>query len=227
MKVAVLFSGGKDSTYAAWIAQHQGWDVAALVSVLPKGIESLMFHFPNVRWTKIQAEAMGLPHRTIDAGQDELLGLREGLHETQEALGIDGLVTGAVASDYQKSRIDQICDMLGLKSFAPLWRKDPQILVNDLRSFGFKIILSGVGAAGLDESWLGQELTDRRWDLLEKVSKKHGIHLTGEGGEYETFVIDAPHFERRVSVDKTVNRWDGQSGYLVIEQASLVHKSAN
>ncbi len=227
MKVAVLFSGGKDSTYAAWIAQHQGWDVAALVSVLPKGVESLMFHFPNVRWTKIQAEAMGLPHRTIDAGQDELLGLREGLHETQEALGIDGLVTGAVASDYQKSRIDQICDMLGLKSFAPLWRKDPQILVNDLRSFGFKIILSGVGAAGLDESWLGQELTDRRWDLLEKVSKKHGIHLTGEGGEYETFVIDAPHFERRVSVDKTVNRWDGQSGYLVIEQASLVHKSAN
>jgi len=227
LKVAVLFSGGKDSTYAAWIAQHQGWDVAALVSVLPKGIESLMFHFPNVRWTKIQAEAMGLPHRTIDAGQDELLGLREGLHETQEALGIDGVVTGAVASDYQKSRIDQICDMLGLKSFAPLWRKDPQILVNDLRSFGFKIILSGVGAAGLDESWLGQELTDRRWDLLEKVSKKHGIHLTGEGGEYETFVIDAPHFERRVSVDKTVNRWDGQSGYLVIEQASLVHKSAN
>jgi ABC transporter with metal-binding/Fe-S-binding domain ATP-binding protein len=227
LKVAVLFSGGKDSTYAAWIAQHQGWDVEALVSVLPKGVESLMFHFPNVRWTKIQAEAMGLPHRTIDAGQDELLGLREGLHETQEALGIDGVVTGAVASDYQKSRIDQICDMLGLKSFAPLWRKDPQILVNDLRSFGFKIILSGVGAAGLDESWLGQELTDRRWDLLEKVSKKHGIHLTGEGGEYETFVIDAPHFERRVSVDKTVNRWDGQSGYLVIEQASLVHKSAN
>jgi len=227
LKVAVLFSGGKDSTYAAWIAQHQGWDVAALVSVLPKGVESLMFHFPNVRWTKIQAEAMGLPHRTIDAGQHELLGLREGLHETQEALGIDGLVRGAVARDYQKSRIDQICDMLGLKSFAPLWRKDPQILVNDLRSFGFKIILSGVGAAGLDESWLGQELTDRRWDLLEKVSKKHGIHLTGEGGEYETFVIDAPHFERRVSVDKTVNRWDGQSGYLVIERASLVHKSAN
>jgi ABC transporter with metal-binding/Fe-S-binding domain ATP-binding protein len=186
-----------------------------------------MFHFPNVRWTKLQAEAMGLPHRTIEAGQDELLGLQEGLHETKEALGIDGVVTGAVASDYQKSRIDQICDTLGLKSFAPLWRKDPQILVNDLRSFGFKIILSGVGAAGLDESWLGQELTDRRWDLLEEVSRRHGIHLTGEGGEYETFVIDAPNFERRVSVDKTVNRWDGQSGYLVIEQASLVHKSAN
>ena len=197
------------------------------MSVVPKGVESLMFHFPNVRWTRIQAEAMVLPHRTIKAGQDELLSLQEGLGRLHGELRIEGVVTGAVASDYQKSRIDQVCDTLGLKSFAPLWRKDPKILVNDLMSSGFRIILSGVGAAGLDESWLGQELTDERWALLEKVSRKHGIHLTGEGGEYESFVIDAPHFERRVSVDKTVNRWDGQSGYLVIEQASLVHKSAN
>jgi len=227
LKVAVLFSGGKDSTYATWIAQHQGWNVEALVSVLPMGVESLMFHFPNVYWTKIQAEAMGLSHRTIDVGRDELLSLQDGLRKLEDQLGIEGVVTGAVASDYQKSRIDQICDTLGLKSFAPLWRKDPKILVNDLISSGFRIILSGVGAAGLNESWLGQELTDQRWALLEEVSKKYGIHLTGEGGEYETFVIDAPNFERRVSVDKTVNRWDGQSGYLVIEQASLVHKSAN
>ena len=227
MKVAVLFSGGKDSTYATWIAEHQGWDVEALVTVFPKGVESLMFHFPNVRWTKIQAEAMGLSHRTIEADKDELLVLREGLDETREALGIDGVVTGAVASDYQKSRIDQICEALGLKSFAPLWHKEPKIIVNDLKTAGFKIILSGVGAAGLDESWLGQELTDQRWSTLEKLSKKYGIHLTGEGGEYETFVFDAPNFKDRVSIKKTHNRWDGQCGYLVIEQASLQHKPAN
>lgn len=197
------------------------------MSVLPRAVESLMFHFPNVRWTRIQAEAMGLRHRTIEAGRDELFSLHEGLGKLQGELGIEGAVTGAVASDYQKSRFDRICDGLRLRSFAPLWRKDPRILVNDLRSSAFKIILSGVGAAGLDESWLGQELTDQRWVLLEQLSRKHGIHLTGEGGEYETFVLDAPHFERRVSVDKTVNRWDGQSGYLVIEQASLVNKSAN
>ena len=227
MKVAVLFSGGKDSTYATWTAQRQGWNVEALVSVLPKGVESLMFHFPNVHWTKIQAEAMGLPHRTIDVGRDELLSLQDGLRKLAHQLGIEGVVTGAVASDYQKSRIDQICETLGLKSFAPLWHKDPKILVNDLRVAGFKIILSGVGAAGLDESWLGQELTDERWSTLEKLSKKHGIHLTGEGGEYETFVLDAPHFNNRISIEKTHYEWDGQSGYLVIEQASLMHKSAN
>ena len=227
MKLAVLFSGGKDSTYATWVAEHQGWDVEALVSVLPTGVESLMFHFPNVRWTRIQAEAMGLPHRTIEAGKDELSSLLEGLDRIRDTLGIDGVVTGAIASDYQKSRIDQICDTLGMKSFAPLWHKDPTILVTDLRAAGFKIILSGVGAAGLDKSWLGQELTDERWAVLEKLSKKHGIHLTGEGGEYETFVLDAPHFINRINIEKTHYEWDGQSGYLVIEQASLMHKSAN
>ncbi len=197
------------------------------MSVLPKSVESLMFHFPNVHWTKIQAEAMRLPHRSIEVGKDELLSLQRGLHTIQAELGVDGVVTGAVASDYQKSRIDRVCDTLGLKSFAPLWRKDPKILVNDLRSSGFRIILSGVGAAGLDESWLGQELTTQRWALLEKVSRKYGIHLTGEGGEYETFVIDAPNFEKRVSVDKIASQWDGQSGHLIIERARLQGKSAN
>jgi len=227
LKVAVLFSGGKDSTYATWVAEHQGWDVEALVSVLPRGVESLMFHFPNARWTRIQAEAMGLPHYTIEAGQDELLSLQEGLDKTRDTLGIDGVVSGAVASDYQKSRIDQICDTLGVKSFAPLWHKDPKILVNDLKAAGFKIILSGVGAAGLDKSWLGQELTDERWVTLGKLSRTHGIHLTGEGGEYETFVLDAPHFNNPIIIEKTHYEWDGQSGYLIIEQASLKHKSAN
>jgi len=170
---------------------------------------------------------MGLPHRTIKAGQDELSSLREGLDRMREELGIDGVVTGAVASDYQKSRIDQISDTLGIKSFAPLWHKDPRKLVYDFKAAGFKIILSGVGAAGLDKSWLGQELTDERWATLEKLSRKHGIHLTGEGGEYETFVLDAPHFKNRISIEKTRYEWDGQSGYLVIEEASLQHKLAN
>jgi diphthine-ammonia ligase len=227
LKVAVLFSGGKDSTYATWIAQHQGWDVSALVTILPKGVDSLMFHFPSARLTRLQAEAMALSHSKVEAGEDELSSLQEELSRLRTEIGITGVVTGAVASDYQKSRIDRVCDALGLKSFAPLWRKEPKLLVNDLESAGFRIIVSGVAAAGLDESWLGQELTHERWERLESLSKKHGIHLTGEGGEYETFVIDAPNFYSRIIFKKTVTRWDGQSGYLVIDQASLEHKSAN
>jgi diphthine-ammonia ligase len=227
LKVAVLFSGGKDSTYATWVAQHQGWDIATLVSIIPKNVESMMFHYPDVKWTKLQAQALGLPHHVLEAGKDELLSLKEGLAEVKQDLGINGVVTGAVASDYQRSRIDRLCDDLSLKSFAPLWHKDPRRLIDDLKLLGLKIMMIGVGAGGLDESWLGKELTDDRWAMLETLSMKHGIHLTGEGGEYETLVIDAPMFKKRVQIVKAHNEWDGESGHYVIENAILRDKHAN
>ena len=227
MRVAVLYSGGKDSTYATWIAQHQGWDIATLISILPRNVESMMFHFPNVEWTKLQAQALELPHHSLEAKNDELFSLKEGLAQVKEDLGINGVVTGAVASDYQKSRIDRLCEDLGLKSFAPLWHKDPRRLVEDLKSLGFKIMMIGVGAGGLDESWLGKELADDRWAMLEALSMKHGIHLTGEGGEYETLVLDAPMFRKRVQVVKGHTQWDGDSGHYVIDSAVLRDKSHN
>lgn len=227
MKAAVLYSGGKDSTYATWVAQHQGWDIAALISILPKSVESMMFHFPDVQWTRLQAQALELPHRVLEAREDELLSLKAGLADAKQDLGIIGVVTGAVASDYQKSRIDRVCDDLGLKSFAPLWHKDPRRLVDDLKLLGFKILMIGVGAGGLDQSWLGKELTDDRWAMLETLSMKYGIHLTGEGGEYETLVIDAPMFKKRVQIMKGHNQWDGESGHYVIENAVLRDKFPN
>ena len=187
----------------------------------------MMFHFPNVEWTKLQAQALELPHHSLEAKNDELFSLKEGLAQVKEDLGINGVVTGAVASDYQKSRIDRLCEDLGLKSFAPLWHKDPRRLVEDLKSLGFKIMMIGVGAGGLDESWLGKELADDRWAMLEALSMKHGIHLTGEGGEYETLVLDAPMFRKRVQVVKGHTQWDGDSGHYVIDSAVLRDKSPN
>ena len=186
-----------------------------------------MFHFPDVQWTKLQAEALALPHRVLETGEDELSSLKEGLAAIKQDLRIIGVASGAVASDYQKSRIDRICDDLGLKSFAPLWHKDPRRLVDDLKLLGFKIMIIGVGAGGLDESWLGKELTDDRWTMLETLSLKHGIHLTGEGGEYETFVVDAPMFKKRVQILRAHNQWDGESGHYLIENAQLREKLAN
>src|SRR5690242_10271554 len=132
LRVAALFSGGKDSTYATWIAQHQGWDVAGLVTVNSDNPDSTMFHTPNVRWTRLQAEAMGLPHRLLDASdQNDMQELGESLKEMKSNEGISGIVTGAVASDYQKTRFDNMCETLGLKTYAPLWHKSPSILVED------------------------------------------------------------------------------------------------
>ncbi len=227
-RVAVLFSGGKDSTYTVWLLQHQGWDIASLVTVKPDAPDSWMFHYPNAEWTHLQAEAMELPHRVIEGGKDdELTDLQEALATEKRELGIVGVATGAVASDYQKVRFDNMCDTIGLKSYSPLWHKTPGLLVDDLKKTGFQIIMTGVAAEGLDETWLGRELTDEDWIGLARLSKRHGIHLTGEGGEYETFVVDAPFFKKTIRIEKSKTVWDGQAGRLVIEEASLRDKLGN
>jgi len=227
LRVAVSFSGGKDSTYATWIALHQAWDVS-LVTVRPSSPDSLMFHHPNTEWTVLQAKAMGLAHEIIEMkGKGELIDLQHTLDRMKSEDKISGLVTGAVASDYQKTRFDNICDAIGLKTYAPLWHKGPKLLVENLLKFGFRIILTAVAANGLDESWLGRELTEREWSKLEQLSKIHGIHLTGEGGEYESFVLDAPHFSKTIEIQRSRNEWHGDSGRMIIEKASLRNKLGN
>ncbi len=225
MRVAVLFSGGKDSTYAIWIVQHQGWDITALITVKPRMVDSLMFHYPNVDWTRLQAESMQLPQTmATTTGENELKVFEKSLVELKEKRGIEGLVTGALASDYQKTRFDNICDSVGLKSYSPLWHKTPTTIVQDLKRGGFQVVMTRVAAAGLERSWLGKKLTSQDWDKLTELSKMHGMHLSGEGGEYETFVIDAPNFEKRLMIEKGNVSWDGQSGTFTIEKASLRDK---
>ena len=206
---------------------HQAWDVR-LVTVRPSSADSLMFHHPNTEWTGLQADAMGLSHEIVEMkNKDELVDLRRTLEWLKSEDKVSGLVTGAVASDYQKTRFDNLCDTIGLKTYAPLWHKDPKLLVLNLLKFGFRIILTAVAAKGLDESWLGRELTEQEWSKLERLSRIHGIHLTGEGGEYESFVLDAPHFSKAIEIERSRNEWRGDSGRMIIEKASLRNKLGN
>ncbi len=216
-----MFSGGKDSCYSVWVVQHQAWDIAGLVTVKPEAPDSWMFHYPNVEWTGLQALSMGLQHIVVPGGTDELRNLEETLREMKRDKGIEGLVTGAVASDYQKSRFDNLCERVGLKTFSPLWHKKPEMLVADLVGAGFRIVMTGVAAAGLDESWLGAELTPTNWEKLKELSTRRGLHLSGEGGEYETFVVDAPNFSGNIRILESEKLWGGQSGRLAIRKASL------
>src|SRR5437667_10570461 len=171
---------------------------------------------------------MGWTHEVVETNcTDETADLQHALAKMKSAHEISGLVTGAVASDYQKTRFDNMCDEIGLKTYAPLWHKSPKLLVEDLRKFGFRIILTAVAAQGLDESWLSRELTEQKWSRLEKLSKANGIHLTGDGGEYESFVLDAPHFSKTIEIERSTNEWHGESGRMVIEKASLRDKLRN
>lgn len=225
MNVAVLFSGAKDSTFAIYKAMNRGMNVKYLVTIIPKTDESYMFHYPNVKWTKLQAKALGIElitKKTNGEKEKELKDLEEVLKSLKPE--IQGVVSGALESRYQKARIDDICRKLDLKSFSPHWQRSMRDYLQDLTVSGFEIIITSVSAEGLDEGWLGRKLDHEALKDLAKLSKKYGIHKGFEGGEAETFVLDGPIFNKRIEIVKARKEWDGVRGIYVIEEAKLVDK---
>jgi ABC transporter with metal-binding/Fe-S-binding domain ATP-binding protein len=193
----------------------------------PPDVESYMFHYPAVKWTHLQGEALRLPVRSFPASKGkhpELDSLKRSLLTVKEQDHIDGLVTGAIESGYQKKKVDMICEELGIASFAPLWRKDPALLLEETLHLGFETYVVGVSASGFDQTWLGRRLDEKAIQELQALHKKWQIHLGGEGGEYETFVADAGMFQKRIRLVETSKCWNGSSGYLIIHKAELVSK---
>lgn len=227
MRVAVLFSGGKDSTFAVHVALQQGWDVRCLVTLLPKRNDSYMFHHPLAELTRLQAEAACIRHvvkETAGEKEKELEDLTAVLKSVKDE--IDAVVSGAIASRYQKDRVDAVCKELGLRSIAPLWGKDQLTLLRDEIEAGLKITMTAVAAEGLDAKWLGRTIDAAAANELAALHIQSGINIAGEGGEYETFVTDAPFFKKRVDLGVIRKVWDVDtaSGYVVCDAAKLVKK---
>lgn len=224
MKVVSLFSGGKDSAYALWYAEMQGWDIERLVTVFPERQDSWMFHFPALNWTSLQAEAIGIPQEKIltnGVKELELEDLANGLESVKNRLGVEAIVSGAVASEYQRTRLDNLCERLGLRSFAPLWHKNQRQLVKEEVEAGFEIIITACNAMGLNEKWLGKTLGLREVEELAKLSKKYGLSIAFEGGEAETFTLNGPVFRKRLRVGKSAVHWSGDSGYLELSDVQM------
>jgi ABC transporter with metal-binding/Fe-S-binding domain ATP-binding protein len=225
VRVAALFSGGKDSTYAAYVAVQRGWELTHLLSVIPEDRDSMLFHVPNLSLTGLLAQAMGRPIVTEAAGPGEA-GELKALRRIFRRIDVDGVVVGAIASDYQHDRLNRIGEELGLRIFAPLWRRDPRQLVRDYLAAGFEIAFSSVSAEGLDASWLGRRWDARTIDDLMLLERQRGVHPCGEGGEYETLVLDAPLFHQRLEVLRSESEWTGTAGVWRVLEARLVPKDA-
>lgn len=197
MRVVVLFSGGKDSAYAMHYAQQQGYDVACLLSVVSKNKESYMYHTLNIEWCPEQAKAMGLKLYALETEgvkEEEVGDLMVMLEYLKEKEGIKGVVSGALASEYQRTRIERVCHELGLASIAPLWHVDPEVYMRTVIDAGFDARIVGVFADGLDKTWIGKKIDEVTLQKLKKLK----IHIAGEGGEYETFVVDGPGFKEKL-----------------------------
>lgn len=219
-RVSALFSGGKDSAYAVYLLQQQGWEVVSLLTVIPRNEGSYMFHRPNAQWTTLQSKAMGIPVKTVESDAEEEKELDD-LEALMWGEDVDGFLSGAIASDYQWSRMNGICHKLDRPLYSPLWRKSQRGILEDMLDAGFRIIVVGTYAQGLDESWLGREITDDALEELTGLQKEYGISVSGEGGEIETFVIDAPNFSGPIAIEKAEKVVSRDSGTYAIRSASL------
>jgi asparagine synthase (glutamine-hydrolysing) len=217
MRLGVLFSGGKDSTYSAWLAKQNGNELICLISLFSENKDSFMFHTPAIELTKKQAKLMKLPliiEKTKGEKEIELEDLIKVIKRAISDFKIEGIITGALASVYQASRIGKICDDLGIKCVNPLWGKNQVGLLQELVKDKFEVIISGVAAYPLDKSWIGRKIDEGFIEETKKMQEKYKINPAGEGGEFESLVINCPLFSKKLDVKliKTVgerNSWRG------------------
>lgn len=224
MRVAALATGGKDSTLALYRVLSKGYEVKYLVSMLPLREDSWMFHYPNMHLMDLFSEAVEIPlvkRETIGIKEVEV----EDLKSLIVKLDVDGLVSGAIASNYQKARIEAICKQLGLECITPLWQEKPQNILKEILDLKFEVIITGVFAYGFSKDWLGRKIDQKTVNALTDLNKRFGVSLVGEGGEYETLVLDAQFFKKRLKILEAEKVWKNQSGYFIIKKAKLEEKA--
>jgi diphthine-ammonia ligase len=216
MKLGLLFSGGKDSTYAGYLAQKAGNEISCLISIVSENKNSYMFHTPSISKTEKQAKEMGIPliiGKTKGEIEKELKDLEKAIKKAKKKFGIEGIVTGALQSAYQASRVQRICDKLKLECFNPLWQINENDYLNELIKNDFEVIIVGVFAFPLDASWLGRMVDKKFLEDVKKLNLKYGINIAGEGGEFETFVLDCPMFKKGLYVKKFKDFKEGENSW--------------
>ena len=225
MKLAALFSGGKDSTYAIYLAKKLHHSVEVLLTLYPHSSESHLLHHPNITFTSLQSESMKIPQlveeiSSTDA-ETEFKKLEKLIILAKENYSIEGIVHGGILSKYQKDNFSLICEKNNLEIISPLWNKNPESYMKELLEENFEYIISSVSSDGLDNSWLGQIIDKSGLEHLKNLQSKFGFNLNFEGGEAETFVINCPLFEKPLFIQDSSTEWDGYRGRFEILEAKL------
>jgi diphthine-ammonia ligase len=228
LKLASLYSGGKDSSYSIFEMNKRGHDVLCLISIVPMISDSLLFHFPNIRFTGILAQSIELPIRNFQSNsselKDEVLVLEKALVSIKDEFDVQGVVHGGISSNFQKRNFETVCKKLKLSAFSPLWKLDPSSYLHKMIDQKFEIVIVGVSALGLGPEWLGTTLDHDNVKKLESLSLKYGFNLNFEGGEAETIVVDCPLYRKKFRIKQGMVKWNGNNGIFEITDYELIDK---
>jgi len=205
-KAAVLFTGGKDSCLALYLAKQEGYDVRYLLSVIPRNFDSFMFHKPYLPLLEKQAEMLDIDLVIAESEgvkEEEVDDLKKLIKKVSERSEdeVDVIIAGGIASSYQGKRVERVCKELGLEFYSPLWDYECEDVWAELLKEGFKVILTKISCEGLGKEWLGKIIDRRKFAELKKLSEKYKFRLDFEGGEAESAVLGMPEFKKTIKID--------------------------
>jgi len=215
MRIGVLFSGGKDSCLALHRFGRDKIDV--LLSIIPENKDSFMFHKPDLKLLKKQAEMLSIPlmvQKTRGIENKELKDLRKLIEKSR----VNELVIGGLASSYQGSRIEKICKELNVKVIAPLWNYSPEKLWEELLGEGFKVIITKIACEGIPKEFIGKVIDSDKFETLAKLAKKYKFRLDFEGGEAESFVLYMPEYKKEIKIEFSVESEDKFRHFLKLKK---------
>ena len=223
MKVAVMLSGGKDSTFAIESCLEKGWEIEYLLSVKPTRKDCFLFHFATVEHTPKIAEILGLKHilTTCDVADPKLEA--EIIKNIVAKNPVDAVVLGGTGlQETQIRSLQEAMRTIGIEVFAAHDGLDHDKVMKEMLDRGYEITITQVASDGLMK-WLGTTLTKENLKDLLKDSIKYGFHCGGEGGYYDSFVSFAPIYgNKRIQLEnaqKVVD--DAYCGHMVFTNAVI------
>ena len=227
MRLAALISSGKDSLYSMFLSMREGHEIRYIISFVSENPDSYMFHTPNIDLVKEQARLLNIRHveiQTKGEKEKELEDIKEAILEIRNE--IDCIGAGALASRYQYDRVSNICKELGLRTYTPCWMQNDEEHWKELLDAGFEVMITGVAAGGLGKEWLGRKIDWKGLEELKKIKEKYRIHIGGEGGEFESLVLDCPLYKKKIEIKGSKIIWEKEteSGHLVIKETQLFEK---
>ncbi|KAG0021303.1 hypothetical protein BGZ80_002672 [Entomortierella chlamydospora] len=223
MKILGLISGGKDSFYNLMQCVANGHKVVALGNLHPPPqdmkdeLDSYMYQTVGHDVIHMYKDCLDLPlyrqeikGKPIEQGSDYVVTSMDETEDLYKLLekaktahpDLEAVSVGAILSNYQRIRVENVCARLGLVTLAYLWQRDQEELLNEMAQAGVNAILIKIAAIGLKKQHLGQSIGDM-YPHLCRMNQQYDLHICGEGGEYETVTLDCPLFKRRIIVDES------------------------
>lgn len=229
MDVAILYSGGKDSTFAIQRAVDKGWNVKYLISVKPTRKDCFLFHYATVEHTKELAKMMGIPHfyatcRVADTAKEAGI-VKKVVESNQKKMKIDAVVLGGTGlQETQIKSIQNALLPLKVEAFASHAGEEHDLVMEEMLDNGYEILITQIASDGLKD-WLGKRITRENFPQLKKDSFRHGFHIGFEGGYADTLVTDCPMFSKRLSIENmSLIFEDSYCGHVVVNKCKMESK---